>query len=947
MHKRLISLLSAVLICTASCVAPVQAGNVDLLHVDFENITFEEFCAMSNVQIYSGTVGDIIDIAVENSTTGNKAINIFRKAENVANENNLYGSDVNLGFKINMKNPVASGKVNVSFKVRSDPEYRSRWKDMGSAVTSDGKTKLSLFTHATYLYGQNTSASSAGYSAIRVNSMTDSWVTVNYEIDIDEGTYTIKATQNGQVLGNYTNKQCSAGDVYGLSFIIAYFNQYYKASNSGDLSYWIDDIKISVNRLAVAASSIEQDAKDVSISTPLKIKFDETLNTNTINNGNVKIEGAGEEINAEVSVVEGDTVLIVPEDGLEYNMDYKVKISNRIMNLDGQNMASDYELSFRTMSLIKHSIIDGRRYTQGYIPDVDEMPEIGYKYLISKDEGEYVEYIKTPIDEIGNYNLKIIAEDKDKKTQEETISFEIFGAVEPEARNVSIVDDGTLMTGTVLSGKYEYYDDNDQEGENEDRCEYQWYRSDKENGEFVPIEGAIGLKYSLTAEDEDKYIKFGVKPYSKEEPKEGQEYLSDAFIGFMNPQVRNITVSGKMAEGEELTVVYEYFDINEDEEKTEGIGATVINWYTSDSEKEDYTAVGNGKCYVLKNTDNNKWIRVGIIPKNVGAGKQDKEYFSDVIIGAFAPTAKDVKIIGNLNVDSSVSVSYKYSDANSDPEGNSIIEWYVDDKLVSTSEYYRITSNDNGKRIYAVVTPVSTVEPCNGEKVKSDIRMVSTEKSKPVGSGGGGSKASVNNISANSTYTQKQDSDKQSIDNKPNKFNDISGHWAEKEILKMLDLGIVKGKSEMLFMPDDKITRAEFAAIISRVLNLETGENKFSDITDDKWYSEAVSAVSNAGYMKGADGKFRPNDNITRQEMAVVFSNIATEKGLEGNIEYCEFDDNGIISDWAKDAVKKAVSLGLLKGVGNNIFDPLSNVTRAQVVTIFSRFQDGLVTIGQ
>lgn len=172
------------------------------------------------------------------------------------------------------------------------------------------------------------------------------------------------------------------------------------------------------------------------------------------------------------------------------------------------------------------------------------------------------------------------------------------------------------------------------------------------------------------------------------------------------------------------------------------------------------------------------------------------------------------------------------------------------------------------------------------------------------------------------------------------KFTDISGHWAENEIIELAEDGIIKGRSETEFVPEDSMTRAEFAALIRRALNLQTVayQNTFHDV--DGWFADEVQAVVQAGIMSGdTDGNFRPDDAITRQEMAKVIVNAYRYRTGINTVQAPDiaFDDSGEIALWASEYVKQAVGLGLLNGMGDNMFSPLSNMTRAQGATVISR----------
>ncbi|MDY6313673.1 MAG: S-layer homology domain-containing protein, partial [Clostridia bacterium] len=143
-----------------------------------------------------------------------------------------------------------------------------------------------------------------------------------------------------------------------------------------------------------------------------------------------------------------------------------------------------------------------------------------------------------------------------------------------------------------------------------------------------------------------------------------------------------------------------------------------------------------------------------------------------------------------------------------------------------------------------------------------------------------------------------------------------------------------------LFDPDRNITRAEFAAIIARALKLSDKKADYKDVNDE-WFAPYVGACSEAGIISGYDGMFRPNDNITRQEMAVIIVNAYSyleKAGANGGID--NFTDKAEIADWAKAAVDTASSVGLISGMGDGTFAPSANATRAQAASIVKRLLD-------
>lgn len=136
-----------------------------------------------------------------------------------------------------------------------------------------------------------------------------------------------------------------------------------------------------------------------------------------------------------------------------------------------------------------------------------------------------------------------------------------------------------------------------------------------------------------------------------------------------------------------------------------------------------------------------------------------------------------------------------------------------------------------------------------------------------------------------------------------NRFIDIIGHWAENDINEMADKAIVVGVTDITFEPDRSITRAEFAALITRALKLSAANDDavFADVASDAWDADEVAAAAGAGLISGYAGSFRPEDNITREEMAVVIMKAYVFLGkepLKGKLD--QFTDENQVSDWAR-----------------------------------------------
>lgn len=137
-------------------------------------------------------------------------------------------------------------------------------------------------------------------------------------------------------------------------------------------------------------------------------------------------------------------------------------------------------------------------------------------------------------------------------------------------------------------------------------------------------------------------------------------------------------------------------------------------------------------------------------------------------------------------------------------------------------------------------------------------------------------------------------------------FSDIRAHKNKTAIEALAQRGIINGAAENTFNPDKTITRAEFAAIIVKALGLpQKSVNQFKDVTNNKWYSAFVGTAYTYGIVNGkSETAFAPDDTITRQEAAVMISNSAKLCGL--NIELGDAEIRDILaqfSDYTKASV--------------------------------------------
>ena len=177
-------------------------------------------------------------------------------------------------------------------------------------------------------------------------------------------------------------------------------------------------------------------------------------------------------------------------------------------------------------------------------------------------------------------------------------------------------------------------------------------------------------------------------------------------------------------------------------------------------------------------------------------------------------------------------------------------------------------------------------------------------------------------------------------------FTDIHGHWAEKQINALAYSNVVVGKSDGRFAPEDSVTRAEFAKMLSIAFSINSQADflTFNDVSKNDWFYRCVTSLKLSGIVQGtAEDTFSPYLTVSREEALVMLTRLyekATGKTpLTAN---AAFKYEEIISPWAYTLVKKAVTLGIVKGNPDGYFEGKKPLTRAEAATIILRLADKL-----
>lgn len=172
--------------------------------------------------------------------------------------------------------------------------------------------------------------------------------------------------------------------------------------------------------------------------------------------------------------------------------------------------------------------------------------------------------------------------------------------------------------------------------------------------------------------------------------------------------------------------------------------------------------------------------------------------------------------------------------------------------------------------------------------------------------------------------------------------------WAKDGIIALAARDIVKGMPDDLFVPLKNVTRAEFAQMLVNTFDLKSEgqkNNPFSDVKSEAWYEDAIITAYELGVVKGRpDGTFGVNDEISRQDMAVMTLNTLKTVGITLNTteNLINFKDHSEIAGYAKEAVKEMQQAGVIRGMETGEFAPIANANRAQAAVILYQLLDEL-----
>lgn len=174
-------------------------------------------------------------------------------------------------------------------------------------------------------------------------------------------------------------------------------------------------------------------------------------------------------------------------------------------------------------------------------------------------------------------------------------------------------------------------------------------------------------------------------------------------------------------------------------------------------------------------------------------------------------------------------------------------------------------------------------------------------------------------------------------------FADVAkGSWYYEGVRYAYENGLMSGTGEGTFSPDLPTGRGMLVTILYRLAGSPAaGSASFADVAKGQWYADGVAWASANGVVSGyPDGSFRPNDTITREQMAAILYQYARIQGKldDSRADLSIFSDLDSLSAYAKEPMSWAVAQGLFSGVSADTLAPGGSTTRAQAAVILTAF---------
>ena len=178
-------------------------------------------------------------------------------------------------------------------------------------------------------------------------------------------------------------------------------------------------------------------------------------------------------------------------------------------------------------------------------------------------------------------------------------------------------------------------------------------------------------------------------------------------------------------------------------------------------------------------------------------------------------------------------------------------------------------------------------------------------------------------------------------------FEDVNKNaWYAEAVRYCVTKGYANGMSDTVFAPNGTLTRAQFVQLLSGIDGVDLTQynetdSTFKDVKTGTWFHNSITWAVSKGYVAGmSPDSFKPNDNLTREQLVRILYNYAKDKGVDvtGRADLGVFEDEGKISDWAYEEMSWAVENKIISGMTATTVGPRGTATRAQAMQIIKQF---------
>ena len=265
------------------------------------------------------------------------------------------------------------------------------------------------------------------------------------------------------------------------------------------------------------------------------------------------------------------------------------------------------------------------------------------------------------------------------------------------------------------------------------------------------------------------------------------------------------------------------------------------------------------------------------------------------------------------------------------------VQYYDDETFTSATDTegipYLTLSSSTGSKYYDVVFPDEPDILIYEQKYIPHVSMVSvTDTAFTL------TTYRTDDMSVVDSFTLNKSPEKKKMP-----FTDVKdNHWYYSAVKYAFSRGMMSGMTETAFGPNIATNRAMLVSVLWRFEGSPEGfSHSFSDVKSSHYFDKAVAWASSNGIVAGkSEDRYAPNDKLTREQMAAILYRYAgyADKDTEIKGDLSVFADLKKLDAYAVDAMKWAYGKGIVTGMDETTLDPNGNATRAQLASILMRF---------